>query len=276
MPEKIIDAARQILLEGNDIVTAEIISTTGSTPRHRGSLMVLAEDGRKLGTVGGGRIEAEVTDICRGAFDRDTEGHLHTIGITSQIDGGDDCDCGTADIMIRHYSKEHPEDFREISEPSSAAYIFGCGYVGAALEPVLRYVGFDTVMIDDRAEFASSEKFPYASDVIAVRSFTDIFREREMDENSYIFILSYSQMSNCDILREALKHQHAYIGLLGSRRKTANVFALLEWEGIQAAADDTVYAPIGDDISAESPEEIAVSIAAQVIRIRAEKRNSHG
>jgi Xanthine and CO dehydrogenases maturation factor, XdhC/CoxF family len=271
MPENIVDKARQFLLGGEDIVTAGIVSTTGSTPRHKGSLMVLTASGEKLGTVGGGRIEAEVTELCRAAFAEEGPGKIFTIGITAEIDGSSSSDGGTADILITHYSCARPEEFTETAAPQAAAYIFGCGYVGSALEPVLRYVGFDTVMIDDRKEFASREMFPEAGRVITADRFTDVFDEIEMDENSYIFILSYSQYSNYEILRESIGRAHAYIGLLGSRKKIKSVFSLLKDEGIDAESDGSVYAPIGEDIRAESPEEIAVSIAAQAIRIRAGK-----
>jgi xanthine dehydrogenase accessory factor len=149
------------------------------------------------------------------------------------------------------------------------AYIFGCGHVGQAAEPVLRYVGFRTIMVDDRPGLASRENFPDAAETIEVASIAGALDEIDTDDDSYLFVLSYSQDANYRLLLAALARPHAYIGLLGSRRKIKTICQLLEDEGIAARPGIDFYAPIGDDISAETPEEIGVSIAAQAIRVRA-------
>lgn len=268
--EPIEQRAREALVSGQDIVTARIIETRGSVPRHRGTSMLLVEDGSKFGTVGGGRIESLIERICRDTFRERESWHVYDVGVSSHINGQRDNSGGSVKILVRYYSKERPFEYDEMPLPVTTAYIFGCGHVGSALEPVLRSIGFDIVMVDDRESMVSRDKFPFATQVWKVPTLEHGLDMVELNEFSYVFLMGYKQEKNLGLLRAALKKPHAYIGLLGSRRKVASIFRMLEEEGIDVSTDKTVHAPIGDYIKAETPAEIAISIASEVIRVRAE------
>ena len=141
-------------------------------------------------------------------------------------------------------------------------------HVALALEPVLRHIGFSTVVLDDRKEYANSERYPYA-DVKVLDSFTHSFDDITTDENSYIIIVTRGHMGDYDVLRDALKQKRAYIGMIGSRKKNAILYEkLTNDDGYTDEEIAKVYSPIGEPIYAETPEEISISIAAELIKVR--------
>ena len=176
---------------------------------------------------------------------------------------------GDADVLIEYIDADSPEDFVEEFNLQTTAYIFGAGHVGLALEPVLRYINFKTVAIDDREEYANRERFPKASEVKVISDFKHAFDGIETDENSYIIIVTRGHMGDYDVLKDALKQKSAYVGMIGSRKKNAMLFDMLRKEGYAEEDIKRIHAPIGLSIQAETPEEIAISIAAELIQVRA-------
>ena len=150
------------------------------------------------------------------------------------------------------------------------ALIFGAGHVGRSLVPVLSSVEFRTVILDDRQEFASRERFGSADEIIHLDSFEDAFGGVTVDEQSYIVIITRGHLHDRTVLGQALRTKAAYIGVIGSRTKRDLTFRALLDEGFVKADLERVHSPIGLSIKAETPAEIAVSIAAELIRIRAE------
>lgn len=153
------------------------------------------------------------------------------------------------------------------------AFVFGAGHCGEQLVPVLGMLGFSTVVIDDRAEFANSERFPNADMIVVPDSFEGALAQMLVDENSYIIIMTRGHLHDRAVLRQALRTNAAYMGMIGSRKKVADTFAALMEEGVSAEDLARVHAPIGLPITAETPEEIAISIAAELIQIRASRRS---
>jgi xanthine dehydrogenase accessory factor len=150
------------------------------------------------------------------------------------------------------------------------ALIFGAGHVGRSLVPVLSSVEFRTVILDDRQEFASRERFGCADEIVHLDSFEDAFKEVTVDEQSYIVIITRGHLHDRTVLGQALRTKAAYIGLIGSRTKRDVTFRAILDEGFAETDLERVHSPIGLSIKAETPAEIAVSIAAEMIRIRAE------
>ncbi len=153
-----------------------------------------------------------------------------------------------------------------------AAYVFGAGHCGEKLVPVLNSIGFYTVVVDDRAEFANSMRFPSADRIVVPDSFDAIVQQLPIDEDSYVVIVTRGHVHDRSILGQALRTDAAYVGMIGSRKKVAETFRALTEEGVPTEAIARVHAPIGLPIGAETPEEIAVSIAAELIQIRASRR----
>lgn len=147
-------------------------------------------------------------------------------------------------------------------------YIFGAGHCGRSLAPLVSLVGFRTVVVDDRADFADPRHFPEADAIVVPESFTGAFDELGIDRRSYLVIMTRGHVFDRIVLEQALRTDACYIGMIGSKRKIAGIFAALRERGFTDADLARVHAPIGLEIGAETPEEIAVSIAAQIVQIR--------
>ena len=150
-------------------------------------------------------------------------------------------------------------------------YIFGAGHVSQQLAPLATLVGFSTVVLDDRQEFANRERFPKAAEVIVLDSFERALEGLEINADSYLVLVTRGHAHDHTVLRLALSTKAGYIGMIGSRRKRDAVYATLAKEGFTQQDFDRVFSPIGLAIGAETPEEIAVSIVAELIQVRAEK-----
>ena len=177
---------------------------------------------------------------------------------------------GDANVLVEYIDAKHPEKFVEEYDTPTTAYIYGAGHVALALEPILRFVDFKTVVIDDRAEYANRERFPDAEDVIVLDSFEDSFKDIETDANSYIVIVTRGHMGDYDVLKQAIKKKRAYLGMIGSRKKDETLYQMLRDEyGVTDEEIYNVHAPIGLEIHSETPEEIAISIVGEMINARA-------
>jgi len=147
-------------------------------------------------------------------------------------------------------------------------YIFGAGHVGFQLARIAHITDFQTVVIDDREEFANQQRFPNAEAIHVVGHFDHAFDQLSIDGTSYIVILTRGHLHDQTVLEGALKTDATYIGMIGSRTKRDKIYANLEKKGISKDALKSVYSPIGLNINSETPAEIAVSIISQIIQVR--------
>jgi len=152
-----------------------------------------------------------------------------------------------------------------ISEPT--VYIFGAGHISQQLVPLVKKVHFKTVVIDDREMFANRDRFPEADEVIVIE-FEKAFEQLTIDQSSYIVIVTRGHLYDGLILGNAVKTDARYIGMIGSKKKIQTLYQNLLMEGVPKEVLDRVHAPIGLDINSETPEEIAVSIVAELIKVR--------
>jgi xanthine dehydrogenase accessory factor len=196
-------------------------------------------------------------------------------------DGGDpvgDLPCAPAELralagrIAAHGPIELP-DSRSVSVeallPPTTALVCGAGHVAQALSPTAAAVGFDVVVLDDRPEFAVAERFPAASAVVLLKSFDDAFAGLTITSRSFIVIVTRGHAHDFSVLEQALRTPAGYIGLMGSASKREKIFKALAADGFSAAERERVYSPIGVDIGAETPAELAVSITAELVRVRA-------
>ena len=172
--------------------------------------------------------------------------------------------------MLVGQALDHPV-LLEWLRPRGTAYIFGGGHVGACVARLASYVNFGVVVLDDREEFASLERIPDADEAILLKSYEDAFADLTVDEDSYVVIVTRGHKGDRLSLAQALKTDAGYIGVIGSRRKHNIVFQALLDEGFTQEDFGRVCAPIGLPIGGETPEEIAVSIVAQMIQARSKK-----
>lgn len=271
MSQKLSYFARDLIEQGEDFVIAKVVDTSGSTPRKKGAVLMMKKDGVTIGTVGGGLLEAETEKLCRKTFETKEKSHVYEFTLDEKQKGALDMGCGgDATVQIDYIDAENPGNFVKEFKLASTAYIFGGGHVAYALEPVLRHVDFRTVVIDDREEYANPERYPHADRTIAVENFDNAFDDIETDDDSYIIIVTRGHRGDLQVLREALKRDFAYLGMIGSRRKNELLFDTLRREGVPESKLAEVHAPIGLKIGSETPEEIAVSIVAEIIQVRSQ------
>ncbi len=152
---------------------------------------------------------------------------------------------------------------------AGTAYIFGAGHVSRSLAEFTKAVGFWTVVLDDRAEYANAARFPGADELVVIDSFSDAVSRIQVDGDSFIVIVTRGHLHDQTVLAQALKTCAGYIGMIGSRRKCSLIFQALLKAGFAQADLGRVHAPIGLAIDAETPEEIGISIVAEMIKVRA-------
>lgn len=158
--------------------------------------------------------------------------------------------------------------FAERLESDPILFLFGAGHISTFVAPLARTVGFRVAIIDDRPEFANSKRFPDA-DEIHVMGFGEAFNRITINDLSYIVIVTRGHTYDREVLEAALHTDPAYVGMIGSRKKRNLIYQALRDNGIPEEKIESVHSPIGLDIAAETPEEIAVSIVAELIKVRA-------
>jgi xanthine dehydrogenase accessory factor len=147
-------------------------------------------------------------------------------------------------------------------------YCFGAGHVAVPTAHLAALVGFRVVVVDDRAEFSNAERFPDASQTLVIKDFYRALENLEIDSDSFVVIVTRGHQYDRAVLEQALKTNAGYIGMISSRRKRDAIYEYLVSQGVSRGKLDQVHSPIGLDIAAETPAEIAVSIVAELISER--------
>ncbi|HUT70582.1 MAG TPA: XdhC/CoxI family protein [Desulfatiglandales bacterium] len=253
--EDIFQEIVRIRSEGQRAALATVISTKGSTPRETGAKMLIRSDGTILGSIGGGSLEAQV---CKEAITVMSENKSTVLrfDLTGKEVAEEGMICGG-----------NMEVFVEPILPEPCLFIFGAGHISLFLAKMGKIVGFKVVVIDDRPEFANRERFPEADEVIA-QDLPLAFPQLTTNRASYIAIVTRGHLQDETVLEWAVKTDAAYIGMIGSKKKNQTVFSHLKARGIPEKRLKEVHAPIGLNINAKTPEEIAVSIIAEIIKAR--------
>jgi xanthine dehydrogenase accessory factor len=240
---------------GQKCALATIVQVKGSIPSYESAKLLVREDGSMLGTIGGGCVEAEVWTIAREVIDTEKPRHLNfSLGQDAAYDNGLICG-GQLNIFV------------EAVIPQPRAYIFGGGHVSKSISKAANMAGFSTVIVDDREAFANAERFPEA-DATYAEEYEAVFPKLDVNSSSYIVIVTRGHRDDMRVLRWAVTTQAKYISMIGSKRKTISVVKELEKEGMPREAFEKIFAPMGLDIGAESPEEIAISVVAEMIAVR--------
>jgi xanthine dehydrogenase accessory factor len=233
---------------------ATIVHTNGSIPSYESSRMLVREDGSSLGTVGGGCVEADVWAAAREVMDKEAPRKIvFHLNNEATYDNGLICG-GTVEIFI------------EPILPQPILYLFGGGHVSTAVAKAAQAVGFGVGVIDDREAFANSRRFPMAQEIFT--SYDDAFAKLQPNSSSYLVIVTRGHKEDMRVLAWAVRTPARYVGMIGSRRKVLSVYKALEKEGYTMEEVERVFAPMGLDIGALSPEEIAVSIVAELVAVR--------
>src|SRR5574340_1447292 len=241
--------------QGRRGALATIVNVRGSIPSFNTAKMLVRDDGSIVGTIGGGCVEAEVWQAAREVMEQEKPRSLtFNLNQNPKYDTGLVCG-GTLEIFI------------EPVLPVPVLYLFGAGHVAFNVYKVARLAGFDVVVVDDRETYANRERFPEARDVLA-EDFEQAMSRLTPTENSFILAVTRGHRDDMRVLRWAVRTPARYVGMIGSRRKTLAIYKELEKEGFSPQEFERVMAPVGLEIGAVTPEEIAVAIVAEMIACR--------
>src|SRR5580700_8452262 len=249
--EQIVELRRS----GRRGAVATIVNVRGSIPSFRTAKMLVRDDGSIVGTIGGGCVEADVWQAAREVMESEKPRTLtFDLNQDPKYDTGLVCG-GTLEVFV------------EPVLPPALLYVFGAGHVSVNLCQVASNAGFDLIVTDDRTSYATRQRFPAAQEV-HVLDFDEAIQKLEPNETSYIVIVTRGHRDDMRMLRWAVQTRARYIGMIGSKRKTIAIFRELTKEGLAPGLFDRVHAPVGLDIGAITPEEIAVAITAELIAFR--------
>jgi len=254
----------QLRREGRRGAVATIVNVRGSIPSFKTAKMLVRDDGSIVGTIGGGCVEADVWQAAREVMESEKPRTLtFDLNQDPKYDTGLVCG-GTLEVFV------------EPVLPPALLYVFGAGHVAANLCQTAANAGFDVIVTDDRTSYATQERFPAAREVHALE-FDEAMQKLDPNEGSYIVIVTRGHRDDMRILRWAVGTRAKYIGMIGSKRKVIAIHKTLREEGVAEHLFERVHAPVGLDIGAVTPEEIAVAITAELIAIRrhAEARLPH-
>src|SRR5882724_6543674 len=240
---------------GQKCALATIVQVKGSIPAFQTAKLLVREDGSLVGTIGGGCVEAEVWNAAREVIATEKPRNMSfSLGQDAAYDNGLICG-GQLEVFV------------ECINPQPVALIFGGGHISKSLAKVLDLAGFKVSIVDNREAYANRERFPEAAGVYA-EEYEDVFPKLDVNESTYLVIVTRGHRDDMRVLRWAIGTRARYIAMIGSKRKTISVIKELEKEGIPRTAFERVFAPMGLEIGAVSPEEIAVSVTAEMIAVR--------
>jgi xanthine dehydrogenase accessory factor len=245
----------EVLGRGGRAALATIVRATGSTPQRVGAKMLVLEDGSQVGTIGGGCYESDAFVRARRAIETGRPELAH-YELNDEMAEENGLICGgRMDVFI------------EPVAPAPELFVIGAGHVGAQLATLAATTGFRTHVVDDREKFASAERVPGAASV-TVEHVPDWLARAALPAGAYVVVVTRGHRHDLDALRLLVGRDLAYLGLIGSRAKVARLYDVLRGEGVPAERLRRVHAPIGLDIGAVTPEEIAVSIMAELVAVR--------
>ena len=231
-----------------------VIRAQGSTPQRVGAKMLVFADGRTVGTIGGGCYENDAIGKARLALSDGRSQVVHyELNDDFAQENGLICG-GRMDVHV------------DPLLPAPHLYIVGAGHVGHHLGRIAADAGFQLHVVDDREKFASAERFPAAE--IIVEPIPEWLHRAEIPPSAFVVVLTRGHQHDLEAMRALAARDLRYLGLIGSRAKVARIYELLLAEGMSTASLERIHAPIGFDIGAVTPAEIAVSILAELIAVR--------
>ena len=254
MSYEVLAALVRALERGEDSALVTIVSAQGSTPQRVGAKMLVFADGRTVGTIGGGCYENDALWKAKEALQTRTS-RLVRYELTDDVAEESGLICGG-----------HMQVYIEPVEPIPDLYLIGAGHVAQHLARVATPAGFRTHVVDDREKFANRERFPDAEGIV-VDAIPEWLSRSSLPRNAYVVVVTRGHRHDFEALRMLATRDLRYLGLIGSKAKVKRLYDLLVNE-IPAECLSRIHAPIGLDIGAITPEEIAVSILAELIAVR--------
>ncbi|HTM25734.1 MAG TPA: XdhC/CoxI family protein [Vicinamibacterales bacterium] len=255
MNEEVLPAAAAALERGESAALVTIVRSSGSTPQRTGAKMLVYADGRTVGTIGGGCYEHDALGKAREAIANGRPA-LVKYDLNDDFVQESGLICGG-----------QMEVYIDPIAPAPALYVIGAGHVGWHLARAAADAGFKIHVIDDREKFANAERFPSA-ETVDVDDIGGWLHRAELPASAYVVVVTRGHTHDFEAVRALAARDLRYLGLIGSRAKVARIFDALEAEGMPAECLERLHAPIGLDLGAITPAEIAISILAELIAVR--------
>lgn len=276
---EVLEKASAMLKNNIDLELVEIIESSGfGTPRKEGAFMFVDETGKSIGTVGGGNYEYQCTLYAKKLLlekksgEKKYELNQEATENIGMVCGGNST---TKFTYLTNDEKSHNiiEELKKKSKSKNIVYIFGGGHVSTELKKILKYVGFEYVVWDDRTDFANNERFPDAKEVICA-SYENVLEKIKITKNDFVVVMTRGHAFDYMVEKQVLKSDAFYIGVIGSNNKNKTIKEKLLSDGYTEEELKRVCVPIGFQIAGETPEEIAISITSEIIMYRSilEKR----
>ncbi len=240
--------------QGEDIALATVVRTQGSVPRHEGSKLVVWPNGDIVGTVGGGMLESQVIEAARQVIS-EAQPRLLNFRLSNPEEGDVGICGGTIDVFI------------EPILPPPTVIVVGCGHVGKEVAALAKWVGFRVLVTDDRADLCSEANIP-GMDGYIVAPASELTDHVTITSQTYIAAMTRGQPIDLALLPALVKSPARYIGVIGSRRRWTLTAEALREQGLTDEDLSRVYAPVGLELQAETPREIAVSVVAEIIMVQ--------
>jgi len=252
--ERVLRELSDAVQNGHPVVLATIVATNRSVPRHAGTKMLVYPDGRLTGTVGGGEMESRVIEEARAAFGS-RRPQLLDYALLDPARGDPGVCGGEVHIYLEPYM------------PAHTILVIGGGHVGRAIVDLADWLGYRTVVIDDRPERMTEAEMPNAGQRL-VGSITGVLADLDVTEDTSVAVVTRSVDKDAEAIPLLLDTPARYIGVMGSERRWREVQSKLAEASLDPSRLERVHAPIGLDINAETLEEIAVSVLSEIIRLR--------
>ena len=252
--QRIVAELSAAIEQDTPVVMATVIDTSRSVPRHAGSKMLIYRDGATTGSIGGGEMEARVIDEAKVVLG-DGQPRLVSYRLTDPNRGDPGVCGGEVSLYLEAYM------------PASTVFVIGCGHIGKAVVELAHWIGFRVVAYDDRRELANESALPGA-DVVASGDFSRVLADNPMTSETHVVLVSRNMGVDLDVLPLVLNTEPKSIGVMGSRRRWQTTRAALEEAGVSGEAIERLTAPIGLELNAETPEEIALSIMGEIVMNR--------
>lgn len=250
----ILRALIESLDRGEPAVVATVVSTSRSVPRRAGSKMLIRPDGSTLGSIGGGEMESRVRKEAAAAL-LDGQIRQRTYQLVDPKSGDAGVCGGDATIIVEPYM------------PSPAVFVVGCGHVGRAVVDLAHWMGFRVVAYDDRSDLVSAEALPLA-DQRCTGSIEQALLDSPITSETHVIVVTRNMAVDVALLPAVLASPARTIGVMGSKRRWEETRTALQASGADDSLLDRIMAPIGLELHAETPEEIAVSILAEIVAHR--------
>lgn len=244
----------ELQASGQAAALCTVVRTSGSVPRRPGAKMLVFPGGRIEGTIGGGEMEARVVAEALAAL-ADGQPRFVEYSLTDPKRGDQGICGGTVEVYV------------EPVQPQATLLIVGAGHVGRALALLAHFVGYRVLVSDDRPEMLTPDAMPHAQALYA-GPIAELPEQVDINAQTYIVLTTRNVEIDVKGLPSLLSSSAAYIGVIGSRRRWAEARKKMEAAGVPAAQLDRVHSPMGLELNAETPEEIALSIMAEIVMLR--------